>query len=77
MTVENMATVFGPNFLSPREVVSCVSSLLDPHQQRGDDVQSLVQATTTVHTVTCALIENSETIFELMADVWSSAASRC
>ena len=39
------------------------------NRPQSTDVQSLVQSTTTVHAVTCALIHHCETAFERMPNV--------
>ena len=44
---------------------------------QGGDVQSLMQTTTTVHTVTCVIIDQCETVFALMPNVCPSCALYC
>ena len=67
MGLENIATVFGPNFLTPKEVRYILASyrVLKLGVQ-SDNVEALIQSTALVHKLTCTLISEHKRAFEVM-----------
>ena len=67
MGLENIATVFGPNFLTPKEVCMGVSwPAALSFMRQSDNVEALIQSTALVHKLTCTLISEQKRAFEVM-----------
>ncbi len=66
MPTNNIATVFGPNFMSAKQVsrvfVPCASSCSQMFLQ-GADVDSLISLTSSIQTITVTLIEHATDLF--------------
>ena len=67
MPINNIATVFGPNFMSAKQVChvfcACVLlSALTPFLQ-GADVDSLISLTSSIQAITVTLIEHATDLF--------------